>query len=646
MPSDLRTSLDPTLTGNKAYHLSLMKKEGFAVPDGFVLHAEESLAPEEISIWTSRYYFPSSVAVRSSARDEDCAAHSAAGLHETLLEVATGDVADAVEQIRRHECSERGMPVIVQRYIPAVMAGVAFSINPVTGHDQVYIEYGQGSCQSIVSGAVIPDSCSLQKDDVKGAGVLVELTRHLVRLEAIMGIPVDVEWCVDGASNLWLLQCRPVTVIPESSFTYAWSAREPLWGMELAFQARCNDSLNRQNGCYTHREIIYSRTQDGAFHCYLGAVDRAAALKYSVLALELEEVNRDTTADGANRTFSPDTAASFFDYWAGVYSHSISEYLRSEPIVTCAIERSLLLLLGEQELAASLSDGNDDLMLREQRAFDAIKLDISSILDHVEKYPYLSLGFMSRHAMIDALQEMAALRRSERVRNKPKSRFVAKLPVRESQWLLYLRRTSMRRMSVKAIWAGVYLRMMTLMEWLATAYGESVEDIYRYYCVGDIKRLISTGECLSAVDKKRRALGVTMARSPVTGARPEITFGQSFNSSRQGMSCNSSCCLRGMPSLRHRVAGEVVKIADYGDLSLARIRGKIVVTEMTQPNMLTVLRECLGIITDEGGLLSHACVLAREYDLPCIVGTHNATLQLRDGERVVMWPDGRVSREG
>jgi phosphohistidine swiveling domain-containing protein len=46
------------------------------------------------------------------------------------------------------------------------------------------------------------------------------------------------------------------------------------------------------------------------------------------------------------------------------------------------------------------------------------------------------------------------------------------------------------------------------------------------------------------------------------------------------------------------------------------------------------LRKCSAIVTDEGGITSHASVIAREFNLPCIVGTKIATRVLKDGDLV------------
>jgi len=60
----------------------------------------------------------------------------------------------------------------------------------------------------------------------------------------------------------------------------------------------------------------------------------------------------------------------------------------------------------------------------------------------------------------------------------------------------------------------------------------------------------------------------------------------------------------------------------------------ILVTSMTHPNDLPIVRSCLAIVTNEGGILSHAAVVARELKIPCVIGTKIATHVLKHGDRV------------
>lgn len=62
--------------------------------------------------------------------------------------------------------------------------------------------------------------------------------------------------------------------------------------------------------------------------------------------------------------------------------------------------------------------------------------------------------------------------------------------------------------------------------------------------------------------------------------------------------------------------------------------GRILVTPMTSPEYLPALKNAKAIITDEGGITCHAAIVARELNVPCIIGTKVATKILKDGDLV------------
>ena len=53
--------------------------------------------------------------------------------------------------------------------------------------------------------------------------------------------------------------------------------------------------------------------------------------------------------------------------------------------------------------------------------------------------------------------------------------------------------------------------------------------------------------------------------------------------------------------------------------------GEILVTDMTDPDWVPIMRIASAIVTNRGGRTSHAAIVSRELGLPCIVGTNNAT---------------------
>lgn len=65
------------------------------------------------------------------------------------------------------------------------------------------------------------------------------------------------------------------------------------------------------------------------------------------------------------------------------------------------------------------------------------------------------------------------------------------------------------------------------------------------------------------------------------------------------------------------------------------VSGKyVLVTSMTHPADFVLIKKAAAIVTDEGGVLCHAAIVARELKKPCIIGTKIATRVLRDGDRV------------
>jgi pyruvate,water dikinase len=62
--------------------------------------------------------------------------------------------------------------------------------------------------------------------------------------------------------------------------------------------------------------------------------------------------------------------------------------------------------------------------------------------------------------------------------------------------------------------------------------------------------------------------------------------------------------------------------------------GDVLVAPMTTPDFVPIMKRAAAIVTDNGGLLSHAAIVSRELGIPCVVGTRSATKSFRDGEVV------------
>ncbi|WP_321817251.1 MULTISPECIES: PEP/pyruvate-binding domain-containing protein [unclassified Paraburkholderia] len=175
------------------------------------------------------------LAVRSSASVEDGERHSFAGIFSTRLEIqglaalkaAILDVwrsgvsrAAIVERVRAGHADMRiGMTVILQRMVEARVAGVAFSVDPLSGQPDICIELVESLGEAMVSGVEKGHPARLASNGQLYApgldayhSLLLEISALARKAAELIGAPADIEWAADGR-QLWLLQARPITTV-------------------------------------------------------------------------------------------------------------------------------------------------------------------------------------------------------------------------------------------------------------------------------------------------------------------------------------------------------------------------------------------------------------------------------------------------
>ncbi len=91
--------------------------------------------------------------------------------------------------------------------------------------------------------------------------------------------------------------------------------------------------------------------------------------------------------------------------------------------------------------------------------------------------------------------------------------------------------------------------------------------------------------------------------------------------------------LKGQIAYSGEVIGRVSKVYSFNDFSKFN-KGDILVTPMTVPNFVKIMKDASAIVTDEGGVTCHAAIVSREFKIPCIVGCKNATTILSDGDLI------------
>ena len=301
---------DIDVAGGKAANLGELIRAGFPVPEGFVVTTEaylraaagaslgsvheairrapasdverldrlaadarhlltEAKIPEEVARAAVAAYSElgadAAVAVRSSATAEDLPDASFAGQQDTYLHIrGQAALLDAIRRCWASLWTDRAvayrakndidprvvrLAVVVQRMVPAKVAGVMFTADPVTGkRRRAVIDASPGLGEAVVSGAVNPDHFEVDTE----TGTIV--TRHLgdkkvhieaapeggtrrversladdraclsdeeilalaalgAKVEAHYGAPQDTEWAMDADRRIHLVQSRPITTL-------------------------------------------------------------------------------------------------------------------------------------------------------------------------------------------------------------------------------------------------------------------------------------------------------------------------------------------------------------------------------------------------------------------------------------------------
>ncbi|MFZ2656116.1 MAG: PEP/pyruvate-binding domain-containing protein [Victivallales bacterium] len=200
------------------------------------------------------------VAVRSSAPEEDLEGASFAGGYLSIMGVTRQTLEDAVRQafsscldhrvyvykkMRGFDPFDPKIAIVVQKQIASEIAGVGFSLNPLTNDfDEAVINSNWGLGETVVAGLSTPDSFIVDKVSLKtvettlgskqtslwldqsgettsrqkyrseeltlNPGQIVKITQLICGVEKHFGKAMDIEWCL-AENELYLLQARPIT---------------------------------------------------------------------------------------------------------------------------------------------------------------------------------------------------------------------------------------------------------------------------------------------------------------------------------------------------------------------------------------------------------------------------------------------------
>ena len=102
--------------------------------------------------------------------------------------------------------------------------------------------------------------------------------------------------------------------------------------------------------------------------------------------------------------------------------------------------------------------------------------------------------------------------------------------------------------------------------------------------------------------------------------------------------------IKGIAACLGRATGRARIIFSRRDLSKVK-KGDIIISPMTTADMMPAIRRAAAIVTDEGGVICHAAIVARELKKPCLIATRAATVVFKDGDLVEVDVNQRVVRK-
>ncbi len=303
-----------------------------------------------------------------------------------------------------------------------------------------------------------------------------------------------------------------------------------------------------------------------------------------------------------------------------------------------------------------------------QRHDGEAELDDAVVLQHVRNFPWLAFNTYDDADVLDFFRlkraqyrasgadpavDLAALLAAKDEVIRQQAELLAQVPDERAGYLAgVLRWASQERLNLKWFWAGCEYLVRNLLNELADRIGISLHEFVHTYKRADISAFLRTGSTLSRPELKRRLHRVSYL---VTGQRLFFYSGEQaerLEAELVDRALPDQDVLHGTPAYPGDVIGPV-KIIKVDDLAALRQDferfedGDVLVTTMTQPNILMIMQRASAVLTDEGGITSHAAVLCRELGIPCVIGLHNATTQLHEGELVVVQAGhGTVRRAG
>ena len=684
--------------GAKATMLRRLQQAGFRVPEFVVSPAD---AAEAICL------LGTPVAVRSSAGVEDGDETSFAGQFQSFLNLTTcEEVEDGIRQCQESGrsaavisyCRRNGIDpeavhveAIVQRMVQPELAGVAFSINPVTGTEEVVIEACEGLADRLLSGEqeALPAGHALleqYRSDIESA---------VLEIQRFLGAPQDVEFAVEDGT-VFILQSRPITRIGFSGQPGEWtnadfrdggvssSVCSPLmWSLyDLVWERTLKATL---------RELKLFREDFQAGRMFFGRPYWNVSAVKDCLAQLPGFVERDFDNDlSIELTYTGDgrrTPVTPKGVWNALATlMALPRFFRNqERFDTAFLSGGFEPIVQKYEwLSADPATEfrqlvENEFLVTESNYFRTIFAMSLAKMDFTSTFPETDYGKLVaalpplRHMLpVRAVEQLATCDEAslEAIVDQYRHHYRQGLDVRFPRWdedrefvvdmLRGLAPAGGRGNDPRPAYEAARAEALSRLPWWKRrTFQRKLDRLRKFVWLREEMRDLSNQVYYLlrryAVEiGKRRGIGddiffMTFSeineddRSQIRHSRAVYEsyrnfkapneIGARYRTERRALSQEGA--LSGIGASPGVATGKV-HIAHNVQDAMAMAPGGILVCPFTDPGWTPVLDRAAGVVTETGGLLSHAAVICREYGIPAVLGVREATKRLPDGSTVVV----------
>lgn len=441
-----------------------------------------------------------------------------------------------------------------------------------------------------------------------------------------------------------------------------WESRHPYFRMEFYFRgekaAYAYGSANKK---------LLGISRNNVMQCYYDSNNQKDIRKKSLSLLldrdKMVEYFRYTNKAGNSLLNLLSKKIDYNDkaYLKKLLSNIVLEYQKlytchdlSRPEYFYDVEKKLKEVLSEHDFIIATTPIEQNTLDKEREEFLMIvkSQDEKKLLLHQKKYGWIGASEDIHPWSIDffinkyrSLTDEQASREIEEKKKKKRelSENQKRVQVNNSDEINYLceivKKIANLRLETRLNWAKADRLLNKILESIAQTSGITSQDIF-YYNEKEILNLID-GRLLNQKVIDQRKEGYILRYDEMseveefTGKNDVSVIEEQEGLIQKHKNIN---IIKGSIANKGYAKGQVkvinALIEDQTEASEKMNYGDVLVTGMTRPHLMPAISKASAIITDEGGITSHAAIVARELKIPCIIGTKIATKILKDGDLV------------